>query len=247
MEKLEKILNLVITTLLSWVCIACNTTNNEHHTNDGKMNQNQEIDTPKIEKFRYYDLFSMQGIEPYNGDSAVIVTQTNDSIILNINFPERYSRAFRNMGSYWYSHSEFDMDKNRYYLTLSESWPIRYDMFVVNDTIIEYCQTFYRDEVIKDIYLKTSNAYYKIGWIKESSEDSDPDKMIIKAKDFFDSSQNNKNAEYYIEASVIRDKSRITFTNVEKNTKIYGYFPGPIVWGGEYEFGSDRHILLQLQ
>ena len=243
MGKLEIILFFFITTIIFLIQNACNTTACKNKIPTLSSNQGIEMNNIKVEKFRYFDVFSMQGIEPYDGDSAVIVMRTDDSISLKINFPERYNRTFRDMGSYWYSHSEFNMEKNRYFLTLSEAWPKRYDMFVFKDTILEYCQTYFGDEVIKDVYLKTRNTYYKLGWIEELSQDTLPEMIITKAKNLI-KNRHNINARSYLELSVGRDESRVTFTDAENATSLYGYFPGPKVWGGEYELGMDEHIFL---
>lgn len=111
-------------------------------------------------KYSYFDLFTMQGVEPCDNDSSVTVSYMGDSLKIEYSLPEKYTLTLHNKGDYWYSHREFDMDKDRYNLTISEyGAPRIYDRFIKNDTIFEYCQILSEAEVYKYIYIKTRELY----------------------------------------------------------------------------------------
>ena len=133
------------------------------------------LKTEMVRKYKYFDLFTMQGIEPCDNDSCVTVRQNGDSIQISYNIPTEYSLTLLYKGDYWYSMVMFDTDKNPYCLAISEPWPRRYDTFIQNDTIFEFCQMYFKDMVDKAVYIKTPEQYEVFDLKTENYTDTIPE------------------------------------------------------------------------
>lgn len=214
------------------VCSSCGRTATERYSKETTECQTEENDTLKIERFRYFDLFTMQGIEPCDNDSCVTVIQKRNKVIIDYRLPERDSLILNNMGGYWYSWAEFDMDKNKYYLTMSESFPRRYNRFIRNDTIFEFCQMYSTDEVYKTVYLKTRDEYTIFALKTENYTDSEPEKIYKRINDVVNGE--NCHITDISEWKVVRESEEVLFNSVGSRFVISRKYPELLIWGGEY-------------
>ncbi|MDE5607383.1 MAG: hypothetical protein K2I64_00415 [Muribaculaceae bacterium] len=242
MEFMETIVIALITTILSVVCSSCGRIANERYTKETTECQTEENDTLKIERYRYFDLFTMQGIEPCDNDSCITVTQKGNKVIVDYKLPERDSLILNNTGEYWHSRAEFDMNKNRYYLTMSESWPRRYDRFIRNDTILEFCQMYSTDEVYKTVYLKTRDEYTIFDLKTENYTDTDPQKIYRIISDVVNGENND--ITYVSKWNVKREANETQFIDIESGFVITREYPELLIWGGNYGFGVEKNNTL---
>lgn len=114
-------------------------------------------------KYKYFDLYSLKGIETCNGDSCVSVTTKRDTMYVSVSLPLPFSMKIVKKKKYAHvSFGEF-MDKSPYNLCLSEAYPYHTDMFIINDTIFEYLQTFSDSDVTPSFRITTRDS--QIGFI----------------------------------------------------------------------------------
>ncbi|MDE5607942.1 MAG: hypothetical protein K2I64_03305 [Muribaculaceae bacterium] len=219
--------------ITAYIFQSCNVTSVYSPKSENVIEKRQNYPI-EIERFRYFDLFTMQGIEPCDNDSCIIVTEKGDSIKIETNYPKKYSLTLCNKGNYWYSHAEFDMNKDRYRLGKSESWPRRYDRFILTDTILDYEQVFYNDEIFKTLYIKTKETYKALDLTGGYKVDNDPQEILSKILKILHSS-NQKTFRSVL--NIKRKNSEMEYIG-EKYGNVYsGSFPELQVWGGAYGLG----------
>ena len=199
-------------------------------------NNNQRTTSESTEqKYKYFDLFNLQGIDPCDSDSGVIVTGQPNLIKIEIHYPHEYSLTLKKKSGYWYAHAEFDMNKNKYDLGKSESWPRKYDRFIFNDTILDYEQMIYEDEIIKTLYIKTQDTYKSLELPVGNDIDSDPQKILTRILKIL---QNSMDLKFQSELVIKRYGDRMEYIGTKYGKTYLGSFPETYIWGGAYGLGS---------
>lgn len=241
---METIVIAVITTILSVVCTSCGRIANERYTKETAECQTEEDDTLEIERFRYFDLFTMQGIEPCDNDSCVTVIQRDKAIEIKATDPttnEQYTITLTKEDQYWYSRAEFDMHKDKYneLLSLLEyGAPRRYDKFIRNDTIFEFCQIYSRNVVDKTVYVKTPDEYTIFDLKTENFTDTEPEKIYKKINDVVCGT--NCYLTNISKWEVVRETDEVQFVSAKSGYIIRRKYPEVLIWGGNYGFGVEK-------
>ncbi len=198
--------------------------------------------TGQVNKYKYFDLITLQGIEPCDNDSCVTVTKMDDSIRVDYDLPEKFSLTLFNKGNYWYSSAEFDMHKDKYKLGKSESRPRRYDRFILNDKIFEYEQSFDGKDIFKAIYIKAPKRIIILHLGNEDFTEKDPDKILKRILNVLNYNDMHIKSKRFHETiyDVNYYPDFVEYIDIETGTKYYNNYPDLLVWGGYYGINKSN-------
>ena len=199
------------------------------------LTQQDQIVTDTIETLRYkqYDLFTMRGIdECMHDDTCVIVTKTPNSIVLETRLPVKFHLELRRYNKYWYACEEFDMDKDPWELYKCESWPSRFDRFISDNTIYDYLQICWQDEVSERLYVKKQNfcVVYDLPDMVKSVE-RDPVRILNKIHNILNGTIPYSSKGIF---NIDRQKRKVKITSQDSKFEVVDTFPDAQIWGGPY-------------
>lgn len=213
--------NFSIVLLVIALCCACGSRNGA---------SNREVSTAR---YRYFDLITLQGVDPCDNDSSVTVSYMGDSLKIEYDLPEKYVLTLYDKGDYWYSHGEFDMHIDRYNLTMCDvGGPRIYDRFIRKDSIIEYCQMFTEDDVYKYIFVKTPELYTIYDFDVEYDTDTDAEAIYDRILKVLNGDHRSINDISLWE--VRRGTREVEFIDNEGDYTISRTYPDVLIWGGDY-------------
>lgn len=217
--------------LLLVISIVCVNSNNLGEAN--KSPKETHIHTAETsQKYRFFDLFTMRGIELCDGDSCVVVVQKQDTITLETQYPEKYHLVLLHKKNYWYSCDEFDIDKDKLTMTKSDPWPRRYDRFIFNNVIYEYEQIYSSEMIFKTLYIKRPHLYETFDLGNYNKLDTNPKIILNKILEFIE----NKDTKLESGAlyDVIRDRTSVQIISHKTDFRIIYTYPEMQVWGSPY-------------
>lgn len=227
--------NLIFALLL--LLLACVNSNNSGENNYSIQNSHANRCTTNY-KYKYFDLFTVQGINRCENDSCVLVNKKKNIIILETRLPQKYHLVLKHENKYWYSFAEFDMNKYKFNLSKSEAWPRRYDRFIFDNTIYEYEQMCYENLVFNTLYIKTPNLYKVIDLGTEYVLIDNRQIIFKKILKIIDNIGNkSESSEIY---DVVRHKSSIQIIS-RKTGFIFTYtYPELQIWGLPYGLSNNN-------
>lgn len=127
----------------------------------------RHLDTTESERFQTFYEFKMQGQGSAKEFPFVYVWRINDTIVVKSSSERDSLRVYFKVGKdMWYSHMEYDMHKKESQNLLKERWERMartYDRYFFNDTILEICNSFYKEKVYREIYVKSGKGLFIIG------------------------------------------------------------------------------------
>lgn len=219
--------------LLYIVCIAVYVEGCQHESNTRTQQNPTGSDTAETRRYKQYDLFTMTGIdECEHDDTCVIVTKTPNSIILETRLPVKFKLELKHFNKYWYAGEEFDMDKDTWNLCKCESWPSRFDRFILGNTIYDYLQICWQDEVTERLYVKKQNicVVYDLPDVKKSVE-RDPVKILNKINNILNGPIPCNSIDTF---NIERKKTTVKITSTDSKFEAVDTFPDAQIWGGPY-------------
>ena len=181
-------MNRIVYILLPLIILSCtNSTQknvSEHPVNlDIDTNSNKNSLPVKISKFRFYDLFKLQGSEPYEGDMCVTEIRQGDTLTVSTTLPVEYSIKLVRMNDYWHFSNDFFMDRKDRVTAMSEPQATRNDRFIRSDTIFDYMQQGDYLDVDNFLFIKT-DSILKVYHKKSSRFICNADSILMEIKKF---------------------------------------------------------------
>lgn len=182
-----------------------------------------------IQKSKFFDLFTMKGVDKPSNDSGVLATRYSDSLKLEITSPKYFVITLFRKKDYWYSWEEIDFNKINQSLSKSESWPRRYDRFIFKDCIYEYEQICADNSVYRTLYIKKPNEYTVMDLEVLNIVESNPNIILDTIRNAI-----NNRANIGSLYKVIRNDSIVYVESQKTKYRISYTFPETLIWGLPY-------------
>lgn len=217
MESIKRIVYIILPLILL-ACTNSAQNNVSGHSADfdkDSISNNDSIPV-KISKFRFYDLFKLQGSEPYEGDMCVTETRQGDTLTISATLPQEYSIKLVRLDDYWHFTNEFFMDRKDRVTAMSEPQATRNDRFIRNDTIFDYMQQGDYLDVDNFLFIKT-DSILKVYHKKSPRFICNADSILMEIKKL-PKSNNNLFVKYY----VTRDETSCTLKSMD-DKEVYNY------------------------
>ncbi len=194
--------------------------------------RDSQLDLSTFKKYQTFDEYNMKPVGKPKRYPYVFVCQLKDTIIVVAANKKQRVVTYVRHGKLWYSHEHLDLDdidRERYKCRDSyEKYPRSYYRINGNDSIIEYCYTYFNREngKVKELYVKTRKQCFLITF-KDDKNLANINNIFTDMLCFANQLKNNKyraeeNKEYFCsEYEVTENGKYYVLTRMDNDVRLY--------------------------